>query len=262
MSNGVEVIFSYQRPDKKREESLIVNTGANSVYWNYNLNTQTYPTYGGEVVQILSCSISDVEIEGECRNYIQMEDIYNFFVTYMQFASQGISNKPIKYLGNPMRMRIPSRGWNLKLVPKSVPGFKLGTEVVAPSWKVTAQVFEDDDTISGQILSSIARKYYGTPDITIQQAMDSTSTLSEIGYYPDSGFVNPNMSLGDTKGAKPNRFDGKALKKAYESRGEAFRQIINTYIENDGKNAYGSLFDGVNYSSPYEKSGDGSGKTK
>lgn len=248
MSN-TDIKFSYTEGGSER--TLIVSTGANSIYWGYSINANTIPTYGGEVVQILSCMITDINIEGECKNYLQMEDIYNYFVTYMQFASQGISGKETKFLGNPIRMSVPSRGWVLKIIPKVVPGFRIGTEVVAPEWKLVAQVFEDEGGASGSILSEIASKYYGTPDITIDQAISQTTTLSDIGYHPDSGFVNPSMSYDDknTK-SKPNKFDGAALKKDYKKRGEAFHQIVQSYIDNTKEDAYGNLF--KNSSTPYE----------
>lgn len=250
---NTDILFSYNNPDTKVSEKLTVTTGANSVYWGYNLNTQTYPTYGGEVVQILSCNITDLEIQGECRNYLQMEDIYRFFAQYMQYASQGMRGKPTKYLGNPINMKIPSRGWSLKIIPKSVPGFRLGTEVVAPEWRMLAQVYEDDGSANQQILSSIASRYYGG-QTSIQDAINKTTTLSQIGYNPDSGFVNPRASLYENKDGKvkPNQFDGKALKENYKKRGEAYRQIVQSYIENDQDDAYGTLFDGNKSSSPAE----------
>lgn len=248
---STDILFSYNNPDTKVAESLTVTTGANSVYWSYNLNTQTFPTYGGEVVQILSCNITDLEIQGECRNYLQMQDIYRFFAQYMQYASQGMRGKPTKYLGNPIKMRIPSRGWTLKIIPKVVPGFRVGTEVVAPEWRLLAQVYEDDGSANQEILSSIASKYYGG-QTSIQEAMNKTSTLSQIGYNPDSGFVNPMASLVKAKDGKvqPNRFDGKALRENYKKRGEAYRQIVESYIENESEDAYGTLFDGNKASSP------------
>jgi len=256
MGNSTDIKFSYVRPDKKAEETLLINTGANSIYWGYQLNSKTYPTYGGEVVQILSCLITDLEIQGECRNYLQMEDIYNYFATYMQFASQGVSGKDVKFLGNPIKMSVPSRGWVLKIIPKSVPGFRIATDVVAPEWKMTAQVFEDEGAASGAILSAISSRYYNTPDITIDQAISQTTTLAEIGYYPDSGFVNPQMSIGKNSGkSKPNKFDGKGLKEAYKNRGEAFHQIVQSYIDNTKDDAYGTMF--RDSSSPLEPGGKG-----
>jgi hypothetical protein len=188
-----------------------------------------------------------------------MEDIYRFFAQYMQYASQGVRGRPTKYLGNPIKVRIPSRGWSLKIVPKSVPGFRLGTEVVAPEWRLMAQVYEEDGNANQQILSAIASRYYNTPNISIQEAMNRTTTLSEIGYNPDSGFVNPMASLEKAENGKvkPNRFDGKALKENYKKRGEAFRQIVESYINNDQDDAYGTLFDGNKYSAPSDSNKKG-----
>lgn len=256
---NTDLLFTYDNPSTKITEKLTVTTGANSIYWGYGINTQTYPTYGGEVVQILSCYITDLQIEGDCRNYLQMEDIYRFFAEYMQYASQGVRGKgDQKYLTNPVKMNVPSRGWNLKIVPKSVPGFRLGTEVVAPQWQLVAQVYEDDANANQAILSSIASKYYNSPNISIAEAINKTTTLSQIGYNPDSGFVNPLLSATDTKGkTKPNKFDGEALKEAYTKRGEAYRQIVKSYIDNDSEDAYGTLFVGNEYSKPTEDKKDG-----
>src|ERR1700756_3668718 len=79
---------------------LYVQTGADNINWTYTLNTQRYPTYGGEVVQILSCFIDTLTItgtlpriqsrdQGAPRSDAGMEDIYQYFLQYMQIASQG-----------------------------------------------------------------------------------------------------------------------------------------------------------------------------
>jgi hypothetical protein len=39
---------------------LTVDTGLDEASWSYNLNTVAFPTYGGEVVQILSCNVGEL----------------------------------------------------------------------------------------------------------------------------------------------------------------------------------------------------------
>lgn len=55
---------------------LRVNTGADRMAWGYSLNTAVYPTYAGEVVQILSCYIDNLEITGSIQTYADLEEIY------------------------------------------------------------------------------------------------------------------------------------------------------------------------------------------
>jgi hypothetical protein len=45
------------------------STGLERVAWGYTLNTANFPTYAGEVVQILSCYVEDLEITGVVQTY-------------------------------------------------------------------------------------------------------------------------------------------------------------------------------------------------
>ena len=71
---------------------LVVTTGLDEIAWAYALNTATFPTYGGEVVQILSVYIDDMEVEGTVRTYAEAEAIYSFFMKYFTIATQGTSS--------------------------------------------------------------------------------------------------------------------------------------------------------------------------
>src|SRR5579884_427636 len=74
--------------------TLSIDDGVDEIQWAYNLNTATFPTYGGEVIQILSVFIDDVTIGGTVATYHQMEAIYRFFAAYMQIATQGRNPVP------------------------------------------------------------------------------------------------------------------------------------------------------------------------
>src|SRR4051794_31156530 len=82
-----ELIFTH--PNVRSGTPLTVTTGADMIRWTYTLNTANWPTYGGEVVQILSVAIDDVNIQGTCRNYAEMENIYAYFLEFVQIATQG-----------------------------------------------------------------------------------------------------------------------------------------------------------------------------
>lgn len=118
---------------------LRIVTGANQIQWSYGLNTVTIPTYGGEVVQILSAFVDDISIEGDARTYREMERIYRWFLIYIQSATQegGFKDRPIT-------MHYPHRGWKLEIKPKMLPGFRYATDVVAAQYRIEAHVIDPD----------------------------------------------------------------------------------------------------------------------
>lgn len=125
------------------ERSLVVETGANEISWSYTLNTQSYPTYGGEVVQVLSTSIEDISIQGEVASYAKMEEIYRWFLEYMAKATQGYGDKE-GYSESPVVMQYPHRGWTFSIKPKTLPNMKYGRDIVVPQWMMMAHVVVPD----------------------------------------------------------------------------------------------------------------------
>ena len=122
-------------------EPLVVRTGIDEISWAYALNTAQFPTYGGEVVQILSVYIDDLEIEGTIRTYAEAEMIYSFFMKYFTVATQGSEQADQdKYTQVPMIMEYAHRGWIFELQPKEAPGFTYATETIAPKWSLKAHV--------------------------------------------------------------------------------------------------------------------------
>jgi len=132
------VIFTHPQIDY----ALTINTGANRISWSYNLNTQSYPTYAGEVVQVLSCNIDNLTIEGDVRTYSEMEGIYRWFLLYMQKATQG--DGADNFVGSPVKMEYPHRGWTLYIKPIALPAMQYGRDVVVPTWALQAHI-EDPD---------------------------------------------------------------------------------------------------------------------
>ncbi len=171
------VIFSHKAID----QPLRVTTGANQISWGYGLNNAVYPTYGGEVVQILSAYTEDVQITGDVKNYGQMEWIYRWFLKYMQLATQSGG-----FVDAPVTMNYPDRGWKLKIKPSGLPGFRYGTEVVAPSWSLQAAVIEDDPKLAKE-----------TMEIASVNGFDFTRLHAGIGYDEDNPFTNPKARQSD-----------------------------------------------------------------
>jgi hypothetical protein len=130
--------------------SLAVYTGVDQVSWGYNLVTQRWPTYGGEVVQILACYVDDLEVQGTLRNYRDLETVYSYFLQYIQVASaEGERDE------HPMLFRYPHRGWEFKIMVTQAPGYRKATELTVPEWRIVAHIVDsanDAEELSQLIL--------------------------------------------------------------------------------------------------------------
>jgi hypothetical protein len=128
--------------------SLTVRTGADRIAWGYSLNVAVFPTYAGEVVQILSCFVDNLEITGTLQTYNDAFKLYTYFLQYTQLATQGDPRRgqeagESSYNEYPMTMRYPHRNWEFHIMPVDVPGFRKGRDVVAPEWRVEAHVADE-----------------------------------------------------------------------------------------------------------------------
>lgn len=194
--------------------NLTVRTGVDDISWSYKLNTQTYPTYGGEVVQILSAYTDTITLGGTVRSYEKMEQIYSWFLDYLQSATQG------GYSQEPVIMAYNERGWRWAIHPLSLPGFKYGREVVAPTWRLEAAVHEADEAIHS---------------LNLQAALEEIEKVTlGIGFKPDNPFSDPFAAEGKD-------FDPKSLKEFYEESADYFSNLIPKYLEED----YESLLGGI-----------------
>lgn len=201
--------------------SLLIETGIDTAKWGYNLNTQTYATYGGEVVQILSVYIDDLTIGGTISTYSQMEAIYSYFAAYMQIATQGKTPVPAPgdsaYNLDPIKFTYPHRGWEFDLYPKSAPGFHYGNDVVAPVWQMTAHIIDDSvdlNPIKDQIKNTV-----------IQGAMGDFTRLNNA-ISPDA--VNPEAN--PFQAADPN---AQKVAKTLSNLGDYYNSLIAAYNSGD-----------------------------
>lgn len=130
---------------------LVIDNGIDLANWSYNVNTAHYPTYGGEVIQILSVFIDDLTVGGTLATYKQAEAIFSYFADYFQVATQGVNPVPVgvdsttgsAYNLQPVHFYYPERQWHFKLYPMSAPAFRYGREVVTPTWQVICHVIDD-----------------------------------------------------------------------------------------------------------------------
>lgn len=210
----------FYHPDMPQgtDKTLIVSTGLDGVKWSYELNVQSFPTYAGEVVQILGAYINDMTISGTVHTYYEMEQIYKYFATYLSIASQGtgVVEGEGAYNQTAMTMIYAHRGWQFKIQPITLPGFKYSRDVVAPTWQLTAHIVD------------------GTGDVRSVEDMVKTSILNqsenggfdltgEIGYTADNPFSAP----------YPGNFDPNKTGASFSDFADYYNKLIPAYMQGD-----------------------------
>jgi hypothetical protein len=177
---------------------LTVETGVDEIAWAYRLNVAKYPTYGGEVVQILSAFIDDITITGTVGTYEKAEEIYSFFMQYFIIATQGPSSGPgASFEQTPMIMTYPHRDWTFEIQPLHAPGFTYSKKMVAPKWFMTAHVV--DKGLDVESLKAMVVKE------TVHEAANADQFKLTGVISPDSGdpalnpFIAPVRATGKTE---------------------------------------------------------------
>lgn len=213
---------------------LHVMSGADRIAWGYSLNTQTYPTYAGEVVQILSCYIDDLEISGSVQTYRDMEQIYTYFLRYTQLATQGDPARSKVVTGRtaynqvPMHFEYPHRGWKFDIMPTDVPGYRKARDQVHPEWRVKCHVADetgDAEEVKDLILAEAELKSLMGEDFDL---------VGRISYLPDNPFSDPFTEYGtDFRDAK--------RKEAMKKLGDTYAKFIPAYLSKDFAEVFGDI---------------------
>lgn len=253
----VEIQFT----DPSRSDStLLVRVKPNSIEWSYQLNTANYPTYGGEVIQILSVFIDDMTITGNVRNYADMERIFAWFAEYMERATQGGTGQGADgYKSTPVKMYYEERDWTFYLIPKALPTFKYGRDVVVPEWTMQAAVVEPDWGIGQQaykelgqaLLGDAANTYLTSNDVKLFGKGTVHTSAAKSGY--DTAF---DFNVDDPfSGPTTAQYKEDKLRGDYDNLAETFNKLIPSYLEAD----YRSL--AADYSKPSFLAGGDKGTT-
>jgi len=195
--------------------------------WSYGLNTANYQTYGGEVVQILSCFIEDMTISGTTNSYRQLEKIYAYFIDYIQIATTDAAGA--SYDPRPIIMHYPHRNWTFEIHPKSLPSFKYGRDVVAPTWTIVAAVAEPDQDMVAKIM-----------DRSAIEALRSNGPIKlfgtvtgDIGYKSEDPFRTPFVDTGKKKGKDKEDAENSGIRNMYGDLGDWFNNLIPSYLKGD-----------------------------
>jgi hypothetical protein len=211
--------------------TLRVYTGMDEIGWGYSLNVADWDTYAGQVVQILSCYVEDVTISGTLQSYADLEVLTTYFLTYFQVASQGDRVNPIpgktSYNQEPMTMRYAHRGWEFKIMPTSLPGFRIGREVVAPEWRVQAHMVDDEgdvEDLGDLILKEVEiRAHLDTED----GSLDTNFGLTGVIRFVDE---NPFSDPFTRKGVD---FENKTLANRADEIATWYNHLLPSYLKGD-----------------------------
>lgn len=231
--------------------NLAVQIAPNQIEWSYGLNVETFPTYGGEVVQILSAFIDDMTISGNVETYRQLENIYRWFIVYAQIATVGYQGSG-KFNVQPVQMYYNERGWHFQIYPTGAPGFKYGTEIVAPEWMITASVVDPAQAAIKAVMDQ-ATIEAATGQLIKEGGIQEGGTIfgkatGEIGFEEKNPFSDPEGFEGKfKKRAEEKYFEGEAAKEKQESVADEYNKLLPAYLEGD----FGDLI--ASYSKPVAK---------
>lgn len=212
--------------------SLIINTGLERVAWGYTLNTANFPTYAGEVVQILSCYVEDLEITGVVQTYSDMETIYSYFLSYVQIATQGDPRRGqdpghTAYNQHPMTFCYEHRGWEFTVMPKDIPGYRKGREVIVPEWRIVCHVVDgtgDAENLEALIIQEAELK---------AQFGEEFGLVGKIKFVDENPFSDPFTSRGTDFAA--NRSD------AFNQIGDFYSKLLPSYLQGDFDSLTGGI---------------------
>ncbi|MEM3008434.1 MAG: hypothetical protein QXY15_10335 [Candidatus Nitrosotenuis sp.] len=198
-----DLIFSHPA----MENDLIIRSGAHSIFWSYELNTQSTPTIGGEVIQVLSCFVGPMTIVGEAagmhpdRNPYtspigwgakytpvnEMEDIVKWFLTYMELAgTKRRSNK--RRNETAITFIYPARGWEFLIQIVALEGFDVAVDKPTIPWSITAEI------VSDRALDYFVAATMNTFTDSILNKINFHSTITRGFEFERNPFLNPELN--------------------------------------------------------------------
>jgi hypothetical protein len=131
--------------------TLEIQTGADEITWGYGMNTKRYPTYGGEVVQILSTYADKMSIRGTCLEYKTLTRIYEYFKDYLLYTTGGASiltgndRDALERKQKFLKFTYPARKWSFVIMIAEANGFRIARDIAAPQWEITAEIVSEND---------------------------------------------------------------------------------------------------------------------
>jgi hypothetical protein len=233
--------------------SLLIENGIDAAEWAYGLNTATFPTYGGEVVQILSVYIDSLTLSGTVATYTQLETIYEYFTQYLQVltqsgsssiaTNQGQSGAGGAYNLKKMTFTYPTRNWKFQVYPTEVPQFHLGFDVIAPTWQVTFFVIDNSPDLS-LVKDGILQAVTSTVD---QQAPSGGTMITDLNTFNLTGNISPNSSNPNTDPFQTYDTGAAAATKTIGQYADYFNSLIPSYSAGDFSSLTGEFGSSPNF---------------
>ena len=165
----------------------------NTLNWNYNMNTQTYGTFGGRVTQVLSVSITALQIQGDAGSRGNLITMFENFKKVQDHQTE--FKLPAKFL-------VPSRNLSFSVWLEN---FQMGwgVETVAYPYFISLEVNQDFNNVATSVsmndaINRIAQGIGFSPDWTGLSTADTNFQYQDIQNALQSGLL---WSTNSTTGA-------------------------------------------------------------
>jgi hypothetical protein len=133
-----------------------------------------------------------------------------------------------EYNIKPVKMTYKARGWTFKIYPQGLPGFRYGTEVVAPEWTMKATVVDPDQ--SHGLKEAIVTKAQLETIVDENGFALFGKATGNIGFEFQDPFSDP---LGDTPNNRKRLLEGKGQRGSLKQLADRYNKLLPAYLEND-----------------------------
>lgn len=239
--------------------TLFTENGIDNAAWAYGLNTATFPTYAGEVVQILSVYIDSLTLTGTVATYAQMEQIYRYFSRFLQIETQGTNSTSSNNDGSttggaynmvPIKFTYGVRNWKFSIIPMTVPGFHLGYDVIAPTWEIQCFVVDNSPDL-GAIKSGIKALAISQGQMAQQSGtinVDSNGGIStNVNSFGLTGNISPNYADPNTDPFQTFDQGAQAAQSMVATYSSYYSSLIPSYNANDFSTVTGEFGSSPNF---------------
>lgn len=117
----------------------------NSLNWDYSLNTASFDTLGGRVVQVLSVKVESLTLQGDAGSRANLQLLY--------LAINDLQNSQIQSQ-NSCTLSLPSRNWSFQVWIHSFPQFGWDYKTVTYPYQLQMEV-DMDSGIPDELSASI-----------------------------------------------------------------------------------------------------------
>ncbi len=234
----------FEHPFVKHGTPLVIDSGMDQVNWSYRLNIARFPTYGGEVVQVLSAYVDDLSCMGTVRTYAAAEAIYEYFMEYFTRATQGASTDPSsseRFTQVPMIMHYPHRQWTLEIQPLQAPGFTYDQELITPVWMMKAHIVDrglDKESLEALVVKETVHELQHKDEFKLQGVISL-----EAGNPALNPFISPrtgNAKINPNTGAPEfSESEFNATKEGLGRIADYYSHLLPAYLKGEYEDIIG-----------------------